>query len=656
MNEELKIIISAEIDQLKKHLDEAKGEIQDVGTKSNKFGEMAKKAGSVAATGFKVAAGAAVAVAGALVAVTESTKEYRTEQAKLQTAFESAGGSAENAKATYNDLYRVLGDSGQATEAAAHLAQLTTNEQELAQWTETCQGIYATFGDSLPIEGLTEAANETAKVGQVTGSLADALNWAGISEDEFNAKLEACNSEAEREALIRNTLNNVYKDAAAGYEENAKDILAENEAQAKLTATLAKLGEVVQPIITLFKSAFADALATVAPGLDMVAEGLNDILAGVDGGGAKLAEGINSMIEGLLGAITEKLPMLLNVGLQIIMGIIQGVAAALPNLVTTVIGFIPQLTEAVLGMLPTIVTLGVELIVALLQGIGETLPTVIEQIVAILPVIIDSLTEGIPLILEAAILMLMAIVEAIPQILPALIEALPQIINSIIDMVIDNIPMLLEASINLLFAIIDAIPIIIPQLIGALPDIIESIIRAVVKAIPMLLQAGIQLFTGLVTAVGKIIPNLLVAIGGIITTIKNELVEKAKKLFEFKWEFPKIKMPHFKVTGKFSLDPPQVPKLSIDWYAKGGVFENTTLFGYGNGAIGGLGENGAEAVVPLENNLGWLNKLADMLADRLDGGGAPIVLQVGEKVFGEVAVSSINKITKQTGALPLVIA
>ena len=138
-------------------------------------------------------------------------------------------------------------------------------------------------------------------------------------------------------------------------------------------------------------------------------------------------------------------------------------------------------------------------------------------------------------------------------------------------------------------------------------------------------------------------------------TVKSA-IDKIKSFFNFKWEFPKLKMPHFKIVGSFNLNPPSVPKLSIDWYAKGGVFDNTTLFGYGNGAIGGLGENGAEAVVPLENNLGWLNKLADMLAERLGNGGAPVVLQVGEKVLGEVVVSSINGITKQTGSIPLVIA
>lgn len=107
---------------------------------------------------------------------------------KLETAFTTSGHSATTAKDTYNTLNSVLGDSDVAVEAANHLAKLTDNQKDLNTWTDICTGVFATFGDSLPIEGLTEAANETAKTGQLTGVLADALNWAGVNEDEFQAK------------------------------------------------------------------------------------------------------------------------------------------------------------------------------------------------------------------------------------------------------------------------------------------------------------------------------------------------------------------------------------------------------------------------------------------------------------------------------------
>ena len=78
-------------------------------------------------------------------------------------------------------------------------------------------GIWAQYGDSIPLDGLMESVNETANVGQVTGNLADALNWAGISEDDFNKKLEKCKNTQERQQLIVDTLDGKYGNLADTY-------------------------------------------------------------------------------------------------------------------------------------------------------------------------------------------------------------------------------------------------------------------------------------------------------------------------------------------------------------------------------------------------------------------------------------------------------
>lgn len=132
----------------------------------------------------------------------------------------------------------------------------------------------------------------------------------------------------------------------------------------------------------------------------------------------------------------------------------------------------------------------------------------------------------------------------------------------------------------------------------------------------------------------------------------SEILEDIKGFFKFDWELPKLKMPHISITGSFSLSPPSAPKFSINWYAHGGVFDAPTLFGFGNGSIGGLGEAGAEAIVPLENNTEWLDRIAERLGA---GSSRPIVLQVDGKTFAETSVESINALTRQTGKLGLVL-
>lgn len=136
----------------------------------------------------------------------------------------------------------------------------------MAKWTDIAAGVWGTFGDSLPIEGLTEASNETAKVGKLTGVLADALNWAGINEDDFQASLDACNSEQERAQLITETLNGLYSKAAGHYRENNASVIEARKATSEYTDTMAELGELMEPVtteVTKFKSELAKELAPV---------------------------------------------------------------------------------------------------------------------------------------------------------------------------------------------------------------------------------------------------------------------------------------------------------------------------------------------------------------------------------------------------------
>ena len=245
---------------------------------STKTSDAFKKIGGAAKTVAIGIGAAGVAIGGAFIGAVEGTREYRQEMGKLDTAFVANGHSSEVAKRTYSELNAVLGDTGQAVEASNHLALLTDNEKDLGTWTDICTGVYATFGASLPIEGLTEAANETAKVGQVTGPLADALNWAGISEDAFNKKLASCSSEQERQKLIMETLNGTYSKASEQYKATNGDILESRKAQERLTDAIAKVGEVGEPVLTAIKNGIADMAEKAVPKIQSIIEKFQDCI------------------------------------------------------------------------------------------------------------------------------------------------------------------------------------------------------------------------------------------------------------------------------------------------------------------------------------------------------------------------------------------
>lgn len=270
--------IAIDTTEATKALDETTEKAQD----SSKETESAfSKIGSAAGTLVKGFAVAGAAIGGAWVAAVEGSREYRTEMGKLDTAFQASGHSSEAAKQTYSDLNAVLGDTGQAVEASQHLAKLTKNEQELQTWTDICTGVYATFGASLPIEGLTEAANETAKTGILTGGLTDALNWAGISEEKFQEKLDACSNEQERQKLIMDTMNKTYSKASEQYKETNKEVIASQKAQEKLTDAFAEVGRIGEPILTAIKDKVGDMATAAIPHLENLIQKVKDIITWV---------------------------------------------------------------------------------------------------------------------------------------------------------------------------------------------------------------------------------------------------------------------------------------------------------------------------------------------------------------------------------------
>lgn len=221
--------------------------MQQVGQAANSISE---GAGKVASATAPVTAGV-LGLGAAVLATVPATEEYRVAQGKLNTAYEAAGYSADTAATAYNEFYKILGDTDTATEASQLLAKLVTNEEDVTSWTKIAAGVFGTFGDSLPIEGLIEASNETAKVGTVTGVLADALNWAGISEDEFNTKLAACGTEAERNKLIMDTLSGTYSGAADSFYENNAALMESREASAAMQEAMAELATSIAPVVTM---------------------------------------------------------------------------------------------------------------------------------------------------------------------------------------------------------------------------------------------------------------------------------------------------------------------------------------------------------------------------------------------------------------------
>lgn len=579
--------VDSESDDVAKGSKDAEQGIDNVGDAAKdsdgKVGGFAKGLADLAKKGMVAVASAAAGVVTAFLGSAEATREYREDMNKLETAYKSAGLSAETAKGMYEGFFSVLGESDRSIEAVNHLAKLTKNQEELSQWTDICAGVWGTFGDSLPIEGLTEAANETAKVGKITGPLADAINWAttdtekwnaalagnqealaafqkgvdgGMSaEDAFNEALAACNTEQERSTLITTALNSIYADAAQNYKDLNGDIMNAQLAQSKLNDAMAGVGKAAEPVMTTLKLFGAEMLTSMLPGVQQLADGFTDLTNGVDGADAKIGEAISNILTNLVTNITDILPTVANVGINLITSLLTGIVQSLPQLATSAVEIIntlinsltenaPQLLttattlwqtlyDGIMTGIPKLLELGSEMLTKIGEGVGNNLPNLTSKALDALDGFADMLTENLPKLLDAGISFIQNMVKGLMNSLPTFIEKAPEIITKFANLINDNMPKILKGAVNIILTMVKGIISAIPTLVKNIPKIITAIVAVweafnwvnLGKKAITFLKDGILKMVGAVKAAGK---NVLEAVAGALKSLPGKLMEFGK--------------------------------------------------------------------------------------------------------------------------------
>lgn len=213
-----------------------------------------------------------------LAQLPQETMEFRQDISTLTTSFDHMGFSTKTAKETWKDLYAIFGEDDRAVEASNLIAKMADDQKDLNDWTTITTGVWARYQDSLPVEGLAETAMETAKTGQLTGTLVDALVWAGESEEGFQKKLDACSTEQERQALITETLMGLYGESAETYRDTSDAQMKAKEAAAEHMQVQAELAESIEPVTTEFTNLKTELLEGAKPAIEKVSGVLLDAL------------------------------------------------------------------------------------------------------------------------------------------------------------------------------------------------------------------------------------------------------------------------------------------------------------------------------------------------------------------------------------------
>lgn len=612
--------LSLELKHNKDALSNAKSKADELDAGFKNAGDGAEKAGGgftvfkgivsdLASNAIQKAIGKLSEFIGYLKDLPTETRELRQDFATLTTSFEGMGYSTEVATETWKKLYAVFGEDDRAVETANHISKIARNQEELSQWVTITTGIWGTYQDSLPVEGLAEAANETIKTGQVTGVLADALNWSSeaaqmfagymsedvtTAEDAFNAALAECTTEQERQQLITETLTTLYGDAAETYRDTAGAQMEAKEATADNIAVEAELAEMIEPVTTEFTELKTELLESVAPAIETVSNLMLDalewarehpvaiqVLAGVLGtlvvafSGLAIGLGVYAVAQWIANSALAAFlaPILL---------IIAGIAAVVA-VVILVIKYWDQLKQACSDCW---------------EGIKETCETAIEGVKGFF----DGLGEKI---------------SEIDGKFEEWKSNVGEKISTWASNAAENIDSWVTATGESFTSWADGVDAKVADWKSNTGEKISSWASDTKGKIgdwktnfTSTLSSGLSSgYSTISTKLGDIKGKFSETFENAKSTVSGA-IEKIKGMFDFKWSLPHIDLPHFTVSGgkapwgfggKGSL-----PSVSVSWYAKGGLFTDETII-----PANGFGEKDPEYALPL--NKTTLTPLADLL-------------------------------------------
>lgn len=592
--------------------------VEDVKTAADKAGDALEDAGKEASNfGDYLKAGAIIegvkGIAGAISDLSQETQEYRKIMGTLETSSEQAGYTAQQTAQTYKQLYGVLGDDQTTATTVANLQALELIQGKLTKLTDAAIGAWAKYGDSIPIDGLAEAINETIRGGTVTGNFADVLNWgskegetfgvmlkentkaneewnkavadAETAEDYFNLALQNCSTEAERANLVLQAMTDQgLVSAADAWRKNNEDIVAANEAQSDFMEKAAELSERVAPAIQAVKEGGNDLLQlfldlTSEVDFDAMAETINQVFAA---------------IEGLITFLVDNQEAVLTVISAIAAGLAALKLAELISTISQVTSGVTTLSQAfpLLGNAISILTNPIFLVTAAVVALVALIATKGDEIQAILQELDDWLqgvfatdwTELFGPILGETLNFFFATVKNIW-------DSVKQVFDGVIDFIRGVFTGDWERAWNG-----------VVEIFSGLMGMLETVAKAPINGVIWLLNTAISAINDLIAGLNSI----------------------------------SFKLPDWLGGGSFGINIPSIPR--IPYLAKGGMLED------GMAVVGEAGPelltvgNGRAVVQPLPGNTGKIESLLGSIDSRIGGQGELTIVvpvSLNGRIIGE---------------------
>lgn len=265
-----------------------------------------------------------------------------------------------------------------------------------------------------------------------------------------------------------------------------------------------------------------------------------------------------------------------------------------------------------------VVQTAVMLLGSIIQGAIDIITLPFQMIWENCKGIVSSVWEGIKSVVSSAI-------HAVSSTISSVMGAIKNVISTVWNAISSKVSSVLNAIKTTVSTIFNAVKSVASSVWNGIKSVISSVVDGIKSKVSSVFN-GVKstvtsIFNGIKSTATSVWNGIKEAIIKPVEAAKNAvkgIIDKITGFFSgMKLELPKIKLPHFKISGKLSLSPPSVPHLSIDWYKEGGILTKPTVFGMNGSSLMAGGEAGKEAVLPLK---GFYDQLEHILSSRMNTG------------------------------------
>lgn len=548
--------------------------------------------------------------------------------------FERSGTDVNNLQAGMKTLSSVITDAANGSESAAEkLAAVGLSVEELNGLSQDQQLELVVTSLQKMGKGAKRTSAATDLLGKSATDMAAVLNMTAGETDNLRA-------EAYEYGMV------MSDDAVA--------------ASAAFQDSLTKLNGTMSGVKTQIAS-------SLLPGFTQVVNGFSDLVAGNDGATTAIQNGMAMILQSFTTAIPSMVSLVstlaqsvLEAAPQIITSLATGIMQSVPLMLPVITDLVTQIVAALLTLLPQMIDVGVQILVSLIQGVTEAIPQLIEMLPTIVTTMVSTLLDNLGLIIEAGIELLRAIIEGLVEALPELIEMLPDIVATTVRVLLENLDVLVKGAFELFMGIVTGLGQMIPQLIAKLPEVVQAVISECTEPLEQLFSdlweniktifSGVatwfkakfnkawtyiklvfagwgDFFSGLWTKIKDKFSDIGSALGGAISDAVKSGINGIISLIE-----GVINDAISIINGAIDLinyipgvHVGKVGKVSLPRLAEGGVITQRT--------VAEIGEDGAEAIVPLERNTQWIRSVAAEI-DQNGGSAADFAAAVKAALLG----------------------